>query len=163
MTLFGFCPTCGYPWYCMCRTCEPSAPAYVKEWEHSDEVADGMKCPECGEVANYDTLAWICEEVQEDMLKTMREMCEGCLGPCETCPLTRYTKPEKWFSKELILLRTSEKTCRTCNSSLCRFMNDESEWDRPRECEQWTPVNYHEFRQARFKREDRIAKGEWKE
>lgn len=99
MTLFGFCPKCGYPWYCMCDTCKKDAPELVKDWEESDMVKDGVKCPQCGEIYNYDHLAFLCEEIEPNMIETMRKMCNGCTRPCSSCPIAKFVKPERYYSK----------------------------------------------------------------
>ena len=150
MTLFGFCPHCGYPWYCMCSKCEKDAPKYVLGWERDDSIPDGMKCPECGMSYNYDELVEFCEN-QETMIKAMKEMCNGCAECCDYCSIARFTKPDEWFGDELSYarLRNVPKTCSTCDNALCMFAHDESERDIPRECKNWRPVNQHANRHAR--------------
>ena len=32
-----------------------------------------------------------------------------------------------------------KQTCRTCNNTLCRFIEPEENWDKPNDCEQWKP------------------------
>lgn len=32
-----------------------------------------------------------------------------------------------------------KQTCRTCESTLCRFIEPEENWDKPNNCEQWRP------------------------
>ena len=101
MTLFGYCPSCGYPWYCMCNTCKPKAPKGVLEWKSNDNVKDGMECPHCGEVENYDTLAWICEEIEPVFLEAMERKCRECVKTeCDTkCPLRPFTKTYEYYNE----------------------------------------------------------------
>ena len=32
-----------------------------------------------------------------------------------------------------------KQTCRTCENSLCRYIEPEENWDKPNDCEQWKP------------------------
>lgn len=32
-----------------------------------------------------------------------------------------------------------KRTCRTCENTLCRFVEPEENWDKPNDCEQWRP------------------------
>lgn len=153
MTLFGFCPSCGYPWYCMCSVCEADAPKYVMAWKKDDTIKEGMKCPECGQSYNYDELIEICDN-QKVMVKSMRAMCDGCMECCDSCSIARFTKPEEWFGDELSYARLAgvPKTCRTCDNALCMFSHNEDELDAPRDCKSWQPINQHAYRHAQYLR-----------
>lgn len=150
MTLFGFCPHCGYPWYCMCSVCEKSAPKYVEAWDKDDSIPDGLTCPGCGQSYNYDELAEFCEN-QNNMLEAMKKMCDGCMECCDVCSIAKFTKPEEWFGDELshARLKGVPKTCRTCDLVLCMFAHPEEEMDVPRDCDGWTPIDQHKLRHAR--------------
>ena len=97
MTLYGFCPDCGYPYYCMCKTCKPKAPKHVKKWESTDSIKDGLVCPHCGEVWNFDTLVWVNECNKNVLIAAMKKMCDGCMECCDYCPLAPFTKPDEWY------------------------------------------------------------------